>query len=72
MKQQKTEGSTLMLKDIDVNLQWTEQERDLLLKKCYLALMQWEVQTLQHLNNEEMLKNDSSDSEDDNNSFIMR
>ena len=34
--------------------------------------MQWEVQTLQHLNNEEILKNDSSDSEDDNNSFIIR
>ena len=34
--------------------------------------MQWEVQTLQCLNNEETLKNDFEDFEDNDNSFIMR
>ena len=34
--------------------------------------MQWEVQTLQCLNDEKTLKNDSFNSEDNKNSFIMK
>jgi len=61
-----------MIQDLDNELKQTEKKRDLLLKKCHFASVQRKIQVLQSQDVNKPLVNNSSDSEADYISFILK
>jgi len=64
--------STSTIQDLDNELKQTKKKRNLLLKKHHLVSIQREIQVLQSQNINKSLVDDSSDSETDYTSFILK
>jgi len=66
------DDSASMIQGLNNELKQTEKKRDLLLKKCYFASVQREIQVLQSQDVNKSLVNDSFDSETDHTSSILK
>ena len=66
---QTSQSSLKTLNKIDVELLKTEKERELLLKRCHLALIQRENEALQCMSDIDVMSNNYSEQEDDDSCF---
>jgi len=67
-----TDDSASTIQGLNNELKQTEKKRNLLLKKCHLASVQWKIQALQSQDADKSLVNNLSDSETDYISFILK
>jgi len=70
MMQCETDSFTPTIQGLDNELKQAEKKRNLLLKKCHLTSVQREIQVLQHQGVNELLVDNSSDTEISDNSSI--
>jgi len=66
------DGFTPTIQDLDNELKQAEKKRNLLLKKCHLTSVQREIQVLQCQDVDELLVDNSSDTEVSDNSSILK